>query len=115
MMKLRKLFKSKTIRLSYLILLMMLFAGAYVYQTVTAQPQTTTQSIQKPEHFIPFSLFTDPKYSQLEIYCLLAVLGIAIAGLLYALLLVRQIKNTDRGTEKMQEVPQQSEKERMPI
>jgi K(+)-stimulated pyrophosphate-energized sodium pump len=104
MIKLKRLLKSKTVRLSYLILLMMLFAGAYVYQTVNAQPQPATQSIQEPEHFIPFSLFTDPKYSHLEIYCLLAVLGIAIAGLLYALLLVRQVQKTDRGTDKMQEI-----------
>ncbi|WP_334319599.1 sodium-translocating pyrophosphatase [Termitidicoccus mucosus] len=51
-----------------------------------------------------FSLFSDPKYTQLEVIALLAVLGIAVAGLLYALLLVRQVRNADQGTPRMQAV-----------
>ncbi len=54
--------------------------------------------------FTAFALFTDPRYSRLEIFSLLAVLGIAIAGLLYALMLVKQVTNADRGTAKMQEI-----------
>lgn len=57
------------------------------------------------EHgFRYFSLFTDARYSQLEIYALLTVLVIAVAGLLYALLLVKQVKAADRGTVRMQEI-----------
>ena len=54
--------------------------------------------------FVFFSLFFDPKYSFLEIGCLVAVLGIAVAGLLYALLLVKQVYSADIGTLKMQEI-----------
>ena len=55
-------------------------------------------------HFRPFALFSDPRYTPLEIGALLAVLGVAIAGLLYALFLARQVLAADTGTPKMQEV-----------
>ena len=51
-----------------------------------------------------FALFSDPKYTQLEIVALLVVLGIAVAGLLYALLLVKQVKGADQGTPRMQAI-----------
>ena len=54
--------------------------------------------------FRPFALFSDPRYTPLEIGALLAVLGVAIAGLLYALMLARQVLAADTGTPKMQEV-----------
>ena len=54
--------------------------------------------------FTFFALFSDPRYSSLEIGCLLAVLVVAVAGLLYALLLVRQIYRAPVGTPRMQEI-----------
>ena len=51
-----------------------------------------------------FALFSDPKYTHLEIFALLTVLCIAVAGLLYALLLVRQVKRADQGTPRMQAI-----------
>src|SRR5689334_19639292 len=51
-----------------------------------------------------FSLFADAKYSTLERGALLIVLGIAVAGLGYALMLVRQVNHADAGTEKMQAI-----------
>jgi len=54
--------------------------------------------------FSPFSLFSDPKYSTLEVACLMAVLGIAVAGLLYAALLMRQVLRADTGTARMREI-----------
>ena len=54
--------------------------------------------------FRPFALFSDPRYTPLEIGALLAVLGVAVAGLLYALMLARQVLAADTGTPKMQEV-----------
>ena len=60
----------------------------------------------KVEAFRFFS-FMDPNnthYSNMERYALWAVLGVAFAGLAYALLLVKQVKSADTGTEKMQKV-----------
>ena len=54
--------------------------------------------------FVPFALFSDPRYTRLEIASLLLVLGIAVLGLLYALLLVRQVRRADEGTARMREV-----------
>ncbi len=51
-----------------------------------------------------FKLFNDPKYTALEITALLVVLGVAIAGLLYAWMLALQIKRADSGTHRMQAV-----------
>ena len=44
------------------------------------------------------------KYSPLEQTALLVVLAIAVAGLLYAGLLVKQVLGADQGTERMQEI-----------
>jgi len=54
--------------------------------------------------FVPFALFSDPRYTPLEIASLIAVFAIAIGGLLYAWLLVRQVTRADRGTPRMQEI-----------
>ena len=86
----------------YLIVMMVLFGAAYVWQSVFAQASAAGPG--EAARFVPFSLFTDPKYSSIEIACLFAVLAIAVAGLLYAALLVRQVMRADRGTPKMQEI-----------
>ena len=54
--------------------------------------------------FKPFALFSDPRYTPLEVGALMAVLGVAVAGLLYALMLARQVLAADTGTKRMQEV-----------
>ncbi|PTX90645.1 sodium-translocating pyrophosphatase [Opitutus sp. ER46] len=51
-----------------------------------------------------FALFSDPKYTPLEIWSLLVVLGIAVAGLVYAWLLARQVTKADAGTSRMQAI-----------
>lgn len=70
-----------------------------------ANPQSIQATIQ-PSDAPSGSSFTwfAPlrEYSIGERVALLAVLGVAIAGLLYALMLARQVKNTDKGTAKMQ-------------
>ena len=58
------------------------------------------------EGFRPFSFMTDPKFSTVERMALFVVLGIALAGLCYALLLVGQVRKADKGTKKMQEIAQ---------
>ncbi len=51
-----------------------------------------------------FALFSDPRYTTLEIVALMVVLVIAVCGLLYALMLVKQVKNADQGTPRMQSI-----------
>src|SRR5262245_48041555 len=67
------------------------------------QAETKTE----PGHAKVMTLF-DPlfskSYSTWERVALLANVGVAIAGLIYALSLVRQVKNAPQGTTKMQEI-----------
>ncbi|MBI5441863.1 MAG: sodium/proton-translocating pyrophosphatase, partial [Deltaproteobacteria bacterium] len=56
------------------------------------------------EPFKPFALFSDPRDTPLEIGALMAVLAVAVLGLLYAWYLARQVLAADTGTPKMQEV-----------
>ncbi len=57
--------------------------------------------------FKPFS-FLDPSssFSGVERIALFVVLAIAVAGLLYALMLVGQVRKADQGTQKMQQIAQ---------
>jgi K(+)-stimulated pyrophosphate-energized sodium pump len=57
-----------------------------------------------PRAFQFFSLFSDPSFTSLERTSLLAVLVIALGGLVYALVLARQVVAADTGTVRMQEV-----------
>ena len=56
------------------------------------------------EHFQFFSFMTSDHYASYERIALWVVLGVAFAGLGYALMLVGQVKNADQGTPKMQKV-----------
>jgi K(+)-stimulated pyrophosphate-energized sodium pump len=91
---------SKVSRRNYLIVLLFFFAFMYLFF-----PSSSLTQVQAPAHetaFKAFSLFSDPRFKPIEIYGLLAILGVAIAGLLYAALLVKQVRKADRGTPKMQ-------------
>lgn len=102
--KIFKILNFKKNRMLY-ILLSFFIAGYFWIPAFGQNPNAMANDVKEKIHsFIPFSLFSDPKYSQLEIVCLLFVLLIAIAGLLYALLLVKQVIKADQGTKKMQEV-----------
>jgi len=103
MNRIKEFFRSRTTRRNYLLFMMFLFAAGFIWLPGSAQT-SSTQIVEVAKKFIPFSLFSDPKYTPLEITALLTVLGIAIAGLLYALLLVKQVTKADRGTKKMQEI-----------
>ena len=59
---------------------------------------------QAPEQFQFFAFMTSSHYASYERVALWCVLGVAFAGLGYALMLVGQVKNADTGTEKMQKV-----------
>ena len=106
MKKLKDLFyRSSTVRRNFFIVMMLLFAAAFFWQpnvSKSQEMQAASQTIEK--EFVPFSLFSDPNYKSIEIVGLLTVLCIAIGGLLYALMLVRQVRRADQGTKKMQEI-----------
>jgi len=101
MKKLKQIFRSKTVRMGNLIFMMFLFAAGFLWLPGS---QAASGVVEGARHFVPFSLFSDPKYTPLEIGALLTVLCIAIAGLLYALLLVKQVTSASSGTKKMQEI-----------
>src|SRR5271156_6823152 len=71
---------------------------------VTAPPAagTAAPAVEKEFHYFGFT--TDPAYGIWEKISLWVVLGIAIAGLIYALGLVNQVVGADEGTERMREV-----------
>jgi len=64
-----------------------------------AVPESTSEH---PFKF--FAVFIDPTYSRVEVVSLVAVLAIAMTGLLYALMLMRQVKRADQGTLRMREI-----------
>jgi K(+)-stimulated pyrophosphate-energized sodium pump len=66
--------------------------------------QAIEQTEPTPEVFHFFAPFTDPRFSGLELGALLVVLGVAVAALLYAAGLVRQVENAPKGTKRMQDV-----------
>ncbi len=77
-----------------------LFARPAFASAADAAPEGTAAHAA----FKYFSVFTDPKYSPLELWSLLIVLGIAVAGLIYAWALARQVEAADSGTPRMQAV-----------
>jgi len=93
---------SRRSRRNYLIAMMIFFVAAYVFLPYAGYTQTTGESAS--HSFKAFALFSDPRYTTMERVALIAVLSIAIAGLLYALMLVRQVRKADTGTSKMQEI-----------
>jgi K(+)-stimulated pyrophosphate-energized sodium pump len=54
--------------------------------------------------FRPFEFMHSPAYSQAERIALFASLFIAVCGLLYALMLMKQVRSADKGTAQMQAV-----------
>ncbi len=84
----------------------MLFCGLALWAAQWARAQEAAASaanaLQEQFHF--FSFMTSDHYSSGEKLALWVVLGVAFAGLGYALLLVKQVREADQGTEKMQKV-----------
>ena len=56
------------------------------------------------ESWQAFSFLSDPSYSTYERIALIANVVIALAGLGYALMLVKEVYGTDTGTSRMQEI-----------
>jgi K(+)-stimulated pyrophosphate-energized sodium pump len=82
------------------LLLLLLFLGLTPF--FYSLPDMLANS-QRPE-FTYFEFLTTDKYSQGERVALFVVLGIAICGLLYALMLMKQVKRADTGTDKMRAI-----------
>jgi K(+)-stimulated pyrophosphate-energized sodium pump len=69
---------------------------------VAAPAQPAAPATQKEFQWFPFAV--DPAYGLMEKIALWVVLGIAVAGLAYAVGLVSQVVGADEGTERMREV-----------
>ena len=93
-------FSEKT-RFTYLVALLFFFAIMYLFFPSSS---FTQQGAVAHEAFKAFSLFSDPRFKPIEVYGLIAILGVALAGLLYAVMLVKQVRRADRGTAKMQSI-----------
>ncbi len=98
--QLRALFSSRRFTNLYL----SAFAGLFLLGAFFAPGHNAQAGSEAGHGFVPFALFSDPRYSTLEVSALMAILGVAIAGLLYAALLARQVYAADTGTAKMQEI-----------
>jgi K(+)-stimulated pyrophosphate-energized sodium pump len=105
MRALQNIFKrfSKTCRRNYLIAMLLFFSGAYLFLPGTSFTQSEAAASHESV-FKLFSLFSDPRFKPIEVYGLIAVLFVAIAGLLYAAMLVKQVRKADRGTKQMQDI-----------
>jgi K(+)-stimulated pyrophosphate-energized sodium pump len=64
-------------------------------------PAAVTAVTHSPKYF---SFLWDPQFSQGERVALFVSLGVALAALAYAAMLVKQVVNADKGTRKMQEI-----------
>ena len=68
-----------------------------------AAPGAAPVAVAKPD-FQYFEFWSSPHYTYGERAALFVTLGVAVAGLLYALMLMRQVEAADKGTLRMQEV-----------
>ncbi|HLP15742.1 MAG TPA: sodium/proton-translocating pyrophosphatase, partial [Bacteroidota bacterium] len=107
MHKLKALLNSPKARQFYLVGLLLFFVGGYFYTPSFGQAPAVPEAsavTEHAEHFVPFAPFTDVNYTDAERYALLAVLAVAIMGLLYAIMLRKQVVAADQGTKKMQDI-----------
>jgi K(+)-stimulated pyrophosphate-energized sodium pump len=97
----RKRASRRSLTVSLVVLLGLTVFVAFLGAQAAMAP-TTGETAFKPFAFLdPASAFTS-----VERVALFVVLAIAIGGLLYALMLVGQVRKADQGTKKMQEIAQ---------
>src|SRR5436190_7002205 len=124
-----KKWKQGKIKTAYLLALAVFFLAAYIWRPSFGQNNTTAgqkaaaavdkaklppnpvdqvgqkvEGIEKQEDFVAFAPLRSDKYTKMEQVGLWVVLIIAVLGLLYALMLVGQVKRADQGTPRMQEI-----------
>jgi K(+)-stimulated pyrophosphate-energized sodium pump len=79
------------------------FVSAYAWAQTHEAAKGAGEAVQSSFKF--FSPFMDGfGFNTMERVALLAVLAVAVVGLLYAIMLMRQVKDADEGTQKMQDV-----------
>jgi len=78
--------------------------GLTIFVAIMGAQSVAGEASPTSGQFRPFSFMTDSRFTDVERIGLFVVLGIALAGLLYALLLVGQVRKADKGTARMQEV-----------
>ena len=101
---LTRFFRNRKFAKFYLGSFAALFLAAFYLGPLWGQAPMDAAAKPKESGFNYFALFSDPKYSRLEVYALFVVLVVAVLGLLYALFLAREVKRADQGTPRMQAV-----------
>ena len=97
-----RLLNSPLKRRIYLGFMLAFFAAAFAFKPAMTHGSGSEGSGQPFTFFSPFQ--EGYGFNTLERTALIVVLGIAIAGLIYALMLVKQVMAADQGTKKMQEI-----------
>ena len=95
----RRLMRALRGRFGLQVGLLAFFAGAWFFA-----PPARGSAEGAAHGFIPFQPFTSDRYSALEFWGLIAVLVVAVLGLLYAAVLAAQVQRADTGTDKMREI-----------
>ena len=72
--------------------------------TADADKSTEVGEAQHEKFTLCEPIINHVKYNDMERYSLYVVLGVALAGLIYAGLLVSQVIKADKGTPQMQEI-----------
>ena len=106
----RKKWRQRKVQIAYLAIMAVFFAGGYYALPVLSADASAPQAgaadnaVAKAAEsgFRWFSPLRD--YSFGEQVSLIVILCVAVAGLLYALMLVGQVRAADQGTPKMQEI-----------
>ena len=73
-------------------------------KTPGSEAEATRAAVEAEPPFQYFGFVNDPHYTTAERISLWVVLGVAFAGLIYAMMLVGQVLGADQGTERMREV-----------
>ena len=106
--ELRKKWRQGKVQTAYLVLLAIFFVWAYYTAPAWSAADPKSGTVQTADSagdsFRWFEPLWATKFSGGERLALLAVLVVAIAGLGYAWMLVKQVREADQGTPKMQEI-----------
>src|SRR5262245_14978409 len=94
--------KPRTFLLAILAVGILAAAGFQLTSGDDPQPSATAPAAHRVVKL--WEPLTSPRYNQLERMALIANVVVAIAGLVYALMLVSQVKNAPQGTPRMQEI-----------
>ena len=78
--------------------------SAFFLPASSVRANTSAEAGEAAIQFHYFEFLTSDKYSEGERIALFATLAIAIAGLIYAAFLVKQVRGADKGSAKMQRV-----------